>query len=549
MRLFVRVSNQTRLSWFFCLAAVMSLIVLIATVGCNPLPTDPRSPAVNAKNINSSGGIKKIDPGSSQMPGSVVPAIMPAPESTSPTNLNSRRSTIPRDTITLLFRKEDAKDPSRLDSTSRAATAALERELLQRRYKIPPTSPDLLKKLDRSPDVVVCFAPDAGFSMTYSVYKNLRPDPGVNTYAAEVAIRARVFVGANVLSVEEGRGTVRFSGTGQLYEYGERRAMERAAERAAVSLVNRVDARLKNLSSEQIAEYAYLESPQGGYPDNAVMPPPSGVPPLTPPAEVHGLIIGVSDYSHTSLASGSFPELKGVAEDVRNIEHTFVADLGIAPNRIKVLKNQDATAARVRAEIASMAQAAGPNDLLVIYIAGHGQQANFKRVGMSMPILYDYSSKNQESAPDFFELLARVTQSAANRFVMIVDTCHAGGAVSVLTTVVFTSRGVQLSNASGAPSPQMVLSELDWTRNIAVLASARFEEFALERSGGGLFTYYLAKGLKEARKEEVLRDIVEKRVAEPVIRESRQLCSPAVCPTGQQTPTLGFTGGGDMIRF
>ncbi len=539
MNFIVRAKQQTRRSRFYLLAMMLA----VAVAGCNTLPTKMQAHGVMAENDSQSARSVKVVP-------KVDPGSVNNQEPTRPAGLNTSRPLIPTDIITLLFRKEETKGPNRLDPTSQAATRALERELLNRRYKVPSTSPQLLSKLDRNPNIIVSFAPDAGFSMTYSIYKNLRPDPGVNTYAAEVSIRARVFVGSSVLSVEEGRSTVRFRATGQQQrEYGERRAMERAAERAAVTLVQRVDARLKSLTPEQINEYLDLGDPEYVVTDDTVLPPPSGVQPLPPPAQVHALVIGVSDYSHASRLNGkNFKNLKGVTVDLQNIASTF-AELGLPQSRIKVLRDRDATAAKVRAETASMARAAGPEDLLIFYISAHGSQANFKREGMSIPIFYDFSLKHLNSAPDFSELLDLLTQSAADRFVMIVDTCHAGGAVSILPTVVVTSEGVQSSNTSGAPSPRMIMRTLNKTRNIAVLSSARFEESAWERSGGGLFTYFLTKGLKEAHKDEVLRDIVEKRVAEPVIRESRKICLRTKCPTGQQTPVLGFSGGGDMIRL
>ncbi len=477
--------------------------------------------------------------------------VQPKPGSdTLAVNLSSMTPAIPRDVITLLYRKEEAKAPARLAPASLATTAAIERELLNRNYKIPPTSPNLLAKIDRSPNIIVCFAPDAGLSMTYSIYKNVRQGPGANTYAAEVSIRARVAVGAGILSLEQGRGTVRFRRTGQTLEYGERRAMEQAAGRAAASLVRSLDARIKNLTDEQIDEYAKLNEAEAFVSEASIIPPPSGAQPLATPAKIYPLIIGVSDYSYASrLNKRKIQSLRGVALDVQNIAQTFVKR-GIPEKQIRVLMDEDATTAKVKAEIASIAQIAGPDDLLILYVSGHGMQANNKREGKSLPVFYDFSLKQAHSAPDFSQLLELLTQSAADRFVMIVDTCHAGGAASIMPTVVITSNGVQLSKSGGSPSPHTITRELDTTRNIAILSSSRFEEVSHEfKKTGGLFTYFLSQAIQEAEKDEILRDIVKKRVAEPVIQISKEMCSKKKCPAPQQTPVLGFSGGGDMIRL
>ena len=464
----------------------------------------------------------------------------------------SQQFSIPRDTIVLLFHREDEDAPSRQEAVSRDTARALENKLIGRGYKMLPIPPDVQRKLDRARNKnIICFAPDAGLSMVYSIYKNRRPDPGVNIYVAEVSVRARVFAGSGLLAVEKGRGVVRFKDTGKDGGYGERRAMEVAAERAAKTLVNRIDARIKSLSDQELA--AYVEPlPEQLIPDpGTVMPPPSGSPPLPASGKTHVLIVGVSDYSNVSRMNElDVSDLNGVNKDLKNIEQTFAA-LKIPENRIRVLKNQRATTANVRSAITAMSRAAGPDDLLILYIAGHGMQAPYKKEGMSIPIFYDFNLQAKASAPDFSELLDQVSgQSAANRFIMIADTCHSGGAASILPTIVVTSRGARFSKAAGSPSPGIVLREINMARDIAVLSSAGYEEVAWERQGtGGLFTYYLAKGLKEAQPKEVLREIVENRVAGPVIRESKTMCSSATCPTGQQTPTLGFSGHGDMIRL
>ncbi|WP_321419138.1 caspase family protein [uncultured Desulfobacter sp.] len=555
MTLFSSKPKPIRFKGCRCLAVLLILMFLAGCVAAGPATSS--SPGISSSD-NSRAIVRKekhaAPPASAtdSKPNQAATSEPVAPpdsnsSNSGSSNAGSHQLSIPRDKIVLLFHREDENAPSRKEAVSQDTARALENTLLGRGYKILPIPPDVQRKLDRARNKnILCFAPDAGLSMTYSIYKNRRPDPGVNIYAAEVSIRARIFVGAGLLATEKGRGVVRFKDTGKEGGYGERRAMEVAADRAAKILVKRIDARLKSLSDEELM--VYVEP----LPDPVTpVPPPSGSLPLPTSGNTHVLIVGVSDYSNVSRVSQQHVNnLNGVNKDLKNIEQTFMA-LNIPKNRIKVLKNQRATAANVRAAITAMSRAAGPDDLLILYIAGHGMQAPEKKEGMSIPIFYDFNLQATASAPDFSELLDLVSgQSAANRFIMIADTCHSGGAASILPTVVVTSRGVRLSKAAGSPSPGIILREINMSRDIAVLSSAGYEEVAWEHQGtGGLFTYYLAKGLRNAGPKEVLREIVENRVAGPVIRESKKMCSSATCPTGQQTPTLGFSGHGDMIQL
>jgi hypothetical protein len=513
---------------------------------------------------------------------------------------------IPTDVMTILYRKEAPEAPNRLDPTIQAATRSLEKELINRNYRIQQTPPDVLKALDKSANVIVTFAPDAGLSMVFSVYRNLRPDPGVNVAAAEVAISARVFVGSSLLSVEEGRSVMRTNVDDKVKEFGERRAMELAAERAASSLVSQIDKRLRSLSPEQIASYAEISdvdstqiidlpappappapvaaptpapgaqptvtlpakppvaslpapAPTPGAPAQPYIVVPPTVPGATPmerPAQRHAILIGVSDYSYVrQINRGSANDLPGVPTDINNVKATF-GRLGFEPQNISVLFNRDATIAQVRSTIDRVAAKAGPNDLIAIYISGHGSPVDGKRQGMAMPIFYDFSMAQRNSAPDFQELLDMLTRSPADRFVMILDTCHSGGAALNQAVVVISARGASIGKSNGGASTGLLSRTVNGSRNVAILAASRPDESAIDggAAGGGLFTRFLTRGLLAAPGQDVLRDVIERRVAPPVIDESRRTCEGWArqgnpCATGQQTPTLGFSGRGDMIRM
>ena len=458
--------------------------------------------------------------------------------------------------MTLLYKRESVASPNRLDDAVMDATAEIESELVNRGYKIMTVSKDVISALDRSPTVTVSFATDAGFSMMYSIDRKLRSDPGVDTAVAELTVRAKVFVGASLLSVERGRGEIRIRGTEKERKDGQRRAMEEAARDAAADLVDRVDARLRAIGAEELAEYAVLgEVEETQILDLPLPPPTPGATPLAQPAAVHALLVGVSDYSRAVGKDGrSVSSLPGVKEDLKRIQ-VGLRGLGIPASNITTIADAEATTARVQSNISALAKRAGPDDLILLYISGHGVQVDLAHTGTSMPAFYDFVFEDKESAPDFEQLLRAASNTAASRIVMIVDTCFAGGAASALPTVVISSGGAKLARLSGAPAPQLLTRALDSSRNIAVLSSAQYDEIALDLGPGkgGLFTTHLVKGLVAGRGAKVLRDVIEESVAAPVIDHSRAICAsqrnPCLEGQKQQTPTLGFSGGGDMIRM
>ena len=460
------------------------------------------------------------------------------------------------DRMTLLYKKESADSPDRRDAVVSDATAALEAALLDRGYKVMKPPPEVIAALDRSPMSIVSFATDAGVSMLFAIEQRLRSDPGVDTVVADLTIRAKVFVGTSLLAVKKGRGEIRMRGTENQRRANQRHAMEMAAEEAAVDLVDLVDAALRALGPDQLAELMALGVVEETQIVDVPLPPPTpGASPLNPPAAIHALLVGVSDYSNVARINRQpVRSLAGVKTDLAQVRSALLG-VGVETGNIAVLSDEDATAARVKSNLAGIARRAGPDDMIVVYISGHGIQADLKRAGMAMPVFFDFLFAEAESAPDFEQLLEIASNSAAGKIVMIIDTCHSGGAASVLPTVVISSRGLHLAKRSGAQAPQLLTRALDTSRAVAVLASAKYDEIAIDlgEGQGGLFTKHLVKGLREGKGTKVLRDVVSELVAAPVIGESKAICARSrnTCLDGQeqQTPTLGFSGSGDMISM
>jgi hypothetical protein len=488
--------------------------------------------------------------------------------------------------IVILYRKESATAPNRLDPAVQAVTLALEHEFLNRQYQVIEPSPDTYRAMDQGPGVIVTFAPDAGLSLIFSVYANLRPQPGTDVGIAEVRIDARVFVGSNLLAAEEGRGQIQTRTDPALKDYGERRGYEIAAQRAAMDLTTRVDARLKSLSPEQIASML-AEDATPGASFTVVNPPDAGAAPgaasasaapgtgpsspaapgtaPSPPAPASAsapamaagkrwlLSVGVANYSRVTGIAGAGThdnDLEGTGTDVKNVRKTLQS-FGFGDQTTTQLFDQAATTKAVRDALARLSASVGPDDVAVFYITGHGMEVNFGKAGVTMPIFFDTDVNTPpDSALNFAELVSLFSQVRAKQLVMLIDTCHSGGATTQMTTVAVTARSVVVTHSGGSPDVARVLKVAKGVRgDIAVMSAARADETAVDLGAGrgGLFTSNLVKGLDQTQGLAPIEDVYKTYVWTPV----HNFCHD---PSGgggscEQSPVLGYGGAGNKIRL
>ena len=487
------------------------------------------------------------------------------------------------DIVTVLYRRESPTAPNRLDDAVRFATLALEAEFIKRGFKVLQPTADVYKLMDQGPAVVVTFAEDAGFSLVFSVYKDLRPVPGQEAAVAEVRLQARVFVGRNILVADEGRGQQFTRTDAATREFGERRAMELAARKAAAELAEKSADSLKALTPADLerllggkpstttatAEALALPlAPQGGAapakpgasgsppaphslpsPVPSPAPAPSAAPALTAalpaPRNRFALVVGMSDYSSVRAKGSNMNDLPGVARDARFAADSL-AKLGYAPERMERLFDAKATSGEVRAAMKRFSAKVGPEDMLVIYISGHGGNKDFSASGFGMPILADFRP-NDDSMLDFWELQSMV-KNLRGRVVWINDTCHSGGAASNVTSVVLSAAGVKASRDVRGPDAASVAKSNGPGQDFAILTASRAEELSWEDQDGGIFTTKLFRELQASRGQLPLGVLFTEKVERDVISKSKDICrKQKSCE--QQTPTMAFGGNGNLIRL
>ncbi|MDP3613211.1 MAG: caspase family protein, partial [Rubrivivax sp.] len=513
------------------------------------------------------------------------------------------QAAVPTNVVTVLYRRESPQAPSRLEPAVQAATLALEREFINRGFRVIQPTAQVYGLLDQGNGVVVTFAEDAGFSLVYSAYADVRPVPGQEAGIAELRLSTRIFVGRHILVADEGRGQMFTRLEPHNREFGMRRALELAANRAAADLAGKASAQLQQLTPERInqlvgakptsattaqvvpvpAPGAPLVAPgTGSSPGMPVAPPPlapppglpTAPPPLAPapapvapapvaplpatpsmaaelpaPRKRFALVVGMADYSSVRAAGiNGISDLAGVEKDTRFVLNSL-PKMGFSGDNITVLRNREATGAAVRNTIKTFAGRVGADDLVMIFIAGHGASKEASVSGFGMPILADFRP-GDPNALDFWELQSYI-KNLRGRVVWINDTCHSGGAAQDVSTVVVSASGVTASKDVRGPEASSVASDAGRGQDFAILTACNPSELSLENAEGGLFTTALFRELVANQGRMPLANLFAERVHLKVVDQSQKLCrSHNICDKNtQMTPTMAYNGRGHLVRL
>lgn len=191
--------------------------------------------------------------------------------------------------------------------------------------------------------------------------------------------------------------------------------------------------------------------------------------------------VGVSQYSDPRN------NLQFAHRDAEALAAAFAKQEGklYAKVNTKLLLNKDADARTVKAEMNRFLRQASSQDLIVIFLAGHGLQDNDQT-------LYFMTADSNLAEPftgigvsELQDFLRRRPMS--QKALLLLDICHAGAAAGQL-------------GRRGVPSGDDVINQLANGTGVKVLASSQGREYSLEqpnfRGGHGAFTAALLEGLE-----------------------------------------------------
>lgn len=187
---------------------------------------------------------------------------------------------------------------------------------------------------------------------------------------------------------------------------------------------------------------------------------------LIRPARIWALVIGVSTYT-------SMPPLRYTDDDAYRMFAYLQSGEGpnLRDHQIKLLVDEDATLSNIKNSLQEILSSAGPDDLVLIYFAGHGIKDAF------LPVDFDgYKNMLPHS-----EIKKMLQSTRAHHTLLLADACHSGGL-----------------EHSDEEYSALYKSLIEPQSSISLLLSSKSEETSLESSGlrQGIFTHFLIRALK-----------------------------------------------------
>ncbi len=212
----------------------------------------------------------------------------------------------------------------------------------------------------------------------------------------------------------------------------------------------------------------------------------------------HALIIGIGQYSDPEV-----PALKGVVHDMDSARRMARA-MSVPDANMRVIRDGDATADRIRQEIAALQQRMSEGDRLFVYFSGHGTRwydEATKKDGCTEGLLA--ADGKVLTNVELGERLAPITRKA-EKVLVFYDACFSGGVASEP----FRTRSLTLGanqvapkfTRAGAPEAcakpsnfktrsldsQMTVSRA-LPQNVVHIAASRPDEVSFDNSASGGF--------------------------------------------------------------
>jgi hypothetical protein len=204
------------------------------------------------------------------------------------------------------------------------------------------------------------------------------------------------------------------------------------------------------------------------------------------------LSIGISEYRNPSL------NLKYADNDARVLANTMKNYEGgmFSEVFVKILVNSEATRGNILTAMTTHLGKAAPNDIVFIFLAGHGIKNN--QTGSYYFVPYNADSENLLFEglkwSDFDEAI-KIISTNVNKVILVLDTCHAGAInVAMRNVNVGEDLAETMKNATG-------LYILSASKGGESSIESDIYKLPGEKKGHGAFTYSLLKGLKGEAKQ------------------------------------------------
>lgn len=243
----------------------------------------------------------------------------------------------------------------------------------------------------------------------------------------------------------------------------------------------------------------------------------------------HALVIGINDYS-----SPDWDPLAQAEADAEAVAAYLVENGGFAKDKVTLLKGSEATRERIREVLLddfTDEQQVGPEDRVLVFFAGHGEQlptpGTEKENSVGYLIPYDAKQDKTSSFLSHDILLSACNRIPAKHVLLLLDCCYSGWASLRGTkgTLLFedaTQNPVRQVIAAGAPGQKVA------------------DQYA--NSGHSPFTFFLLKALNSKLGQPDRSYLTASEIAVYLKRAIGE------DPTAQQIPSwTDLSGSGDFV--
>ncbi len=236
-----------------------------------------------------------------------------------------------------------------------------------------------------------------------------------------------------------------------------------------------------------------------------------------PVTDKWALVVGISKFSDPAL------NLRYPAKDAQDFYNYLVSKGNFAKDHVRLLLNERATKENILDQLGDswLPRAALPDDLVVIFISSHGSSSDADIRGVNYVVAHDTNPTKLFTTGIPMQHLADTIRERvhSDRVLVVLDTCHAGGATSESKGIVRQANADAATIAQG--SGQLVICSSD--KNQTSWESKQYPN--------SVFTRSLIEGLqKQGSSSDVsgVFNFVKDKVQQEVVQERGVLQTPVL---------------------
>jgi hypothetical protein len=236
-----------------------------------------------------------------------------------------------------------------------------------------------------------------------------------------------------------------------------------------------------------------------------------------PVTDKWALVVGISKFADPSI------NLRYPAKDAQDFYNYLITKGNFAKDHVRLLLDEKATKENILDQLGDswLPRAALPDDLVLIFISSHGSSSESDIRGVNYIVAHDTNPSKLFTTGLPMQHLADTIRERvhSDRVLVVLDTCHAGGASSESKGIVRQGNADAASVAQG--SGQMVICSSD--KNQSSWESKKY--------ANSVFTRSLIEGLEErgsAADVANLFEIVKDKVQQEVVQERGVMQTPVL---------------------